>query len=77
MGSPAVGDQDWVDHYNRVVHSNWRFQKEHDGNTDSVIFDLMFRHVKGAASCNSFRLVDTCFFDVNRSFVRRYDTEVA
>lgn len=51
IGSPRVGDQDWVDHFNSFVHSSWRFQKEMDGLVDLVVWDVLYRHVKGVSSC--------------------------
>jgi hypothetical protein len=47
IGSPPVGHQAWVDHYNRVVHSSWRFQKESDGDPELAVLDLLYQHVKG------------------------------
>lgn len=50
LGSPAVGDKRWVDHYSSVVHTSWRFQKEMDGIPDNIFTDILYKHVKGGQS---------------------------
>jgi hypothetical protein len=55
-GSPQVGDQRWVAHFNDAVHESWRFGKSQDIVIENLpVLDLFFAHVKGTRS--AFRIV--------------------